>query len=179
MFDRTLNATLPNNVLHTARRKSEEKLSTAGITTQRHLGLSLSLNSLDLHQNNKIKSCIDPAFSFSWVTPKTETLEQLWKHFTFLKLCHYFQIPQGPPKVTSIFNRTKTTTIGLIIYKQFTRTKWHYLAHGTIERELSHPKEILESPPSLIPLITQKDEILHLRSVLNFVQLHQEQREKV
>ena len=62
MFDRTLNAALPNNLLPT-RRKSEEKLLTTDIV-QGNLGLSLLPNSLDLHQNNKMKSCADPASSF-------------------------------------------------------------------------------------------------------------------
>ena len=60
MFGRILNATLI-----IARRKFEEKLSITWVI-QGNLILTLPLNSLDLHQtqNQKMKSCTDPASSF-------------------------------------------------------------------------------------------------------------------
>ena len=70
-FDRTVNAGL---TVITARRKSEEKLPTADVV-QGNLGLPLLPNSPDLHQNNKMKSCADPASSFPWVTPRTKTIK--------------------------------------------------------------------------------------------------------
>ena len=121
---------------------------------QENLGLYLPPNSPDLHQNNKMKSCTIPALSF----PRNENhkvLKQRWRHFTSLKLCQCSQIPQPPPKVTSTFNRMKTTIIGLIIYKHSTLISIHHLA--------SPPwlKGILDSSSSLTPLIwhqKQKDE---------------------
>ena len=99
---------------------------------QENLGLSLPPNSPDLHQNNKMKSCSIPAPSF----PRNENhkvLKQRWRHFTSLKLCQCSQIPQPPPKVTSTFNRMKTTIIGLIIYKYSTLTSIHHLARQMTE----------------------------------------------
>ena len=49
MFDRILNATLPNNFIIAQR--SEEKFSSIGVT-QGSLGIPLSPNSPDLHQKN-------------------------------------------------------------------------------------------------------------------------------
>ena len=65
-------------------------------------------------------------------------LEQPWRHFTCLKLCLCSQIPQLPPRVTSISNRTKTNT-SLIIYKHTTRTKLNHLTHRMTEGKLPHP----------------------------------------
>ena len=99
---------------------------------QKNLGLSLPPNSPDLHQNNKMKSCSIPAPSF----PRNENhkvLKQRWRHFTSLKLCQCSQIPQPPPRVTSTFNRMKTTIIGLIIYKHSTLTRLHHLAREMTE----------------------------------------------
>ena len=99
---------------------------------QENLGLYLPPNSPDLHQNNKMKSCTIPALSF----PRNENhkvLKQRWRHFTSLKLCQCSQIPQPPPRVTSTFNRMKTTIIGLIIYKHSTLTRLHHLAREMTE----------------------------------------------
>ena len=99
---------------------------------QENLGLYLPPNSPDLHQNNKMKSCTIPALSF----PRNENhkvLKQRWRHFTSLKLCQCSQIPQPPPRVTSTFNRMKTTIIGLIIYKYSTLTSIHHLARQMTE----------------------------------------------
>ena len=79
-----------------------------------------------------MKSCTIPAPSF----PRNENhkvLKQRWRHFTSLKLCQCSQIPQPPPRVTSTFNRMKTTIIGLIIYKYSTLTSIHHLARQMTE----------------------------------------------
>ena len=64
---------LPNSLI-SARRKSQKKLPTTKVT-QGSLGLLLLPNSPDLHQNNKMKSCADPAPSFTWETPGTKTIK--------------------------------------------------------------------------------------------------------
>ena len=79
-----------------------------------------------------MKSCSIPAPSF----PRNENhkvLKQRWRHSTSLKLCQCSQIPQPPPRVTSTFNRMKTTIIGLIIYKHSTLTRLHHLAREMTE----------------------------------------------
>ena len=62
MFDQTVNAILPSNLLE-LEESLEEKLSTTGVT-QRNLGLPLHSNSLGSHQNSKLKSWTDPVSSF-------------------------------------------------------------------------------------------------------------------
>ena len=58
-------------------------------------------------------------------------LKQPCRHFISLKLCKCSQIPHPSPIVPSTSNKTKTNTIGLIIYKHSTRTK---LCHLTGKR---------------------------------------------
>ena len=58
MFDRVLNATLPNNLLQLEKSLRMEMLTTTGVT---HLGLPQPANSLDLHQQQEISYQVDKA----------------------------------------------------------------------------------------------------------------------
>ena len=134
-------------------RKSEENLSTTEVT-QKNLGLPLLPNSPDLHQNNEMKSCADPASSFTWVTPGAETIKS-WNNRGDISLpSNCASVLQTTPRVTSTSSRIKTTTIGLIIYKHSARTTLHHLARGMTEGKLPHPwgntrKFWTHLPPSL------------------------------
>ena len=144
---------------------------TTGVT-QGNLGLPLTPNSPASDHRNKMKSWTNPASLFFYVKPGAKTkniLEQPGGHFTSLKLCQCSQIPQPPSKVTSTCNRTKTITIGLIIYNNSARIKLHHLTtwlRGAPSMDVTQ-KEILDSPPSLTPLISTRNKKINLRSVLH------------
>ena len=69
--------------------------------------------------------------------PFQKVLEQPWIHSTSLKLCRSSQIPPSSSRVASAFNRTKPTTIGLII--SHTLHTLNYLARNKTEGKLVNP----------------------------------------
>ena len=87
-------------------------------------------------------------------------------------MCKCFQIPDPSPRVASTPIEQKPTTIGLIIYRHFTRTKLRHLARGRSERKLSNPcinkrKSCTNLPSSFCLINTRKkDKTLDSHSVL-------------
>ena len=110
MFDRTLNAVLPNNLI-TARRKYEEKLPTTEVT-QVNLGLLLLPNSPDFQQNNKTKSCADPASSFPWVRKHQQKTFATFSGFWLLRGWGWVEWIRSKGKfVTKIFSSDKLMNV--------------------------------------------------------------------
>ena len=187
MFDRNLSAALPNKLLQheeSLRRTFPPLTLYKGIsdfpcflilmiytkTTRWNLALTLRPHSLSNTRNENHK-----------------VLEQPWRDFTSLKLCQCSQIPQPSSRVTSTSNRIKTITIGLIIYKHFTRIRLHHLTlslaewlRGSSRTRWETQNLALASFPHSLDL-TPETKRWNLRSAQRsyFIQLHQERREKL
>ena len=187
MFDRTLNAALPNNLL-----QHEESLWRSFPPLTLYKGISDFLCFLILlftpKQPDEILRWPRALISLSNTRNENhKVLEQSWRCFTYQKLRQCSQIPQPSPRVTSTSNRIKTTTIGLIIYKQSARTRLHHLTLSLAEwlRESSRTPGQTQGNLGLTALphsldLTPETKRWNLRSAQRsyFVQLHQEHREK-
>ena len=127
MFNRAINAILLNNLLEfeESLTRSFQPLNNNNIQEnllytiyKRILDYPCLLILLIYNEIKMIKSWTDLTSPFPWVNIRnndTKILEQLWRHFTCLKRRQCTQIPQSPPRVILTSNRTKTTTIGLIM----------------------------------------------------------------
>ena len=107
MFDRTLNAALPNNLL-----QHEESLRGSSLPLRLHKGISdspcLLICWFTPKQQDEILHWPCVVISFSNTRNENhKVLEQSWRHFTSLTLYQYSQIAQPSPRVTSTSNRIK------------------------------------------------------------------------
>ena len=136
MFDKILNATLSNNSLwfEEGLRRSFPPM---GYTKESRTPAASKFSWFTLKTNN-LKFWTDLASSFPWVAPEKKTMNS-WNNPGDISLsCQGSQIRRPPPRLTSTSNRTKTTTIRLIIYIHSTRIKLHPLAHQTTDEKLPH-----------------------------------------
>ena len=123
-----------------------------------------------------------------------KVLEQLWKHFTSLKLCKCSQISHISPRVASTPppppppTEQKPTIISLIIHKHFIYTKLHHLIRSRSEGKLLNPcgskmkkwnLGLISLPHSTWSKPERERESFRFTQHTHFVQLHQEQKQKL
>ena len=157
MFDRTINAALPNNLLQ--HKESLRRIFPPLTLCKGILNFPCCLILLIYTKATRWNLALTPR-----LIPLSNTrnenhkvLKQPWRHFTSLKLYKCFQIPQPSSRVISTSNRIKTTTNCLIIYIRLHNALDYTASLAEWLRGSSAPlgrhKEILHSPSSLIPFI--------------------------